>query len=73
MSDGATISVLACSAVIVLLKLVLYYIDKKYPPVGAEITSIIDSLSNLHEKVNQIVPPPVPKVSSPIPIVVEKI
>ena len=73
MSDGASITVLACSAVIVVLKLGLFLLDKYNPPVGAEISSIIDSLSNLHEKVNQIVPPPAPKVSSPIPIVVEKI
>lgn len=68
MSDGATISVLACSAVIVLLKLVLYYIDKKYPPTGAEISSIIDSLSNLHIKMDNITPAPQPKVTSPIKI-----
>lgn len=52
-----TVPAVVCTLVICALKLVLYYIDKKDPPLGAEITSIVDSITNLHQKLDTIIPP----------------
>jgi hypothetical protein len=66
MSD-ATVPVVIGTVVICVLKLALYLVDKYYPPLGAEITSIVDQITNLHAKVDAIVPV-VPKPSTSIPI-----
>ena len=72
MSD-ATLPVVIGTIIICVLKLGLFLIDKYYPPIGAEISSIVDSITNLHQKVDQIMPPPAPKASSAIPLIIDKI
>lgn len=72
-SNEATIPVVVGTIIICALKLALYLIDKYNPPLGTEITTIVDQISNLHAKVDAIVSAPLPapvKSSTSIPITV---
>ena len=63
-----TIPLVVSTIIIISCKLGLFLLDRYYPTVGSEVTSIIDSLSNLHQKVDSITPSPQPKTTGPISI-----
>lgn len=67
MSDAVTIPVVISTIVIVACKLGLFLLDRYYPAVGSEITTLVDQITNLHAKVDQIIPT-LPKPSGPISI-----